>query len=123
MCDKNGQVRAGISIILLPSSCFWPGEDHQVELAVTVVNEIAGVAALVEEGVLLPVLLVGGVVGHQGLDSFDIDTLTGQAAGAQLNVEEADEVVEVLGNRNRIFGSRIRSCLGQERSDRGLWRR
>lgn len=91
--------------LFLPSGGFWPSEDHQVELAVAVVNEIAGVAALVEEGVLFPVVLVGGVVGHQGLDSLDIDTLAGETVGAQLDMEEADEVVEILGNGNRTGGS------------------
>lgn len=105
MLNKVYDINAGIQLfsgLFLPSGGFWPSEDHQVELAVAVVNEIAGVAVLVEEGVLLPVVLVGGVAGHQGLNSLDIDTLAGETVGAQFNVKETDEVVEILGNGNRI---------------------
>lgn len=63
-------------------------------------------------------MLVGSVVGHQGLDSLDIDTLAGETAGAQLDVEEADEVIEVLRNGNSIGNG-----FERESSGRGLWRR
>lgn len=94
-----------IRIFYIPSDSFWPSEDHEVELAIAIINQVAGVATLVEHGVFLPVGLVGGVAGHQLLDTGNIDLFAVEAVHTQFNMQETDKVVEVFGNRDRIFSS------------------
>lgn len=86
----------------IPSDGLWPGEDHEVELAVTIVDEVAGVTTFLEHGVLGPVFRVGGIVGHQLLYTFDIDALAIETVVTEFVVEELDEFVKILGDGDTL---------------------
>jgi hypothetical protein len=109
--------------IYIPSDSFWPGEDHQVELAVTIINEVTSIATFFEHGVLGPVFGVGGIVGHQLLNSLDIDTFAIESIGTEFLVKEADKLIKVLGNRDAFaVGDSSRGgikVLGHDRRDGG----
>lgn len=86
-----------------PSNLSRPCQDHEVELAVAIIDKVTSIATIVKEGVLFPVFLVGLVVGHQLLNPFDIDTFAIETIGTQLGVQFFDKVMEGLGNRDRTF--------------------
>lgn len=86
----------------IPCDGFWPSEDHQVELAVAIIDEVTGVATFLEHRILGPVFRVGGVVGHDLLDSLDINLFAVESVGAELLVEESDKLVKVLRDGNTV---------------------
>ena len=49
-----------------------PAEEHQVELAIALVDEVPGVLVLVELGKLLPVRVRGSVAGEELLDLHEL---------------------------------------------------
>lgn len=71
---------------------------HQITLAVSLVDEVSGIAATgVTEGILGPFQGVVLIVGHEALEIFDIDIVRGQARRrAKRFLEGEDELVEAV---------------------------